>query len=124
MSYKIVSASTIDKLVNVVNEYIKQGYEPIGNFQHDNLMYCQTIYCRDEPKKTKEDEILFNKLRNKRKELSDAIGAPAYVVATNRMLESFIEMKPKTKEELHNIYGFSDQKINLYGNEFLKIINE
>lgn len=124
MSYKIITAKTIDELVSGVNQHLKQGYEPIGGFVATGLGVSQTLYAKDDVKRTKEDEILFNKLKNKRKELCDAIGAPAYVIATNRMLENLIELKPKTKEDLRNVYGFSEQKINLYGDELVKIINE
>ena len=124
MSYKIITAETIDELVSVVNQHLKQGYEPIGGFIPTRLGVSQTLYAKEELKRTKEDEILFNKLKNKRKELCDSIGAPAYVVATNRMLENLIELKPKTKEDLKNVYGFSEQRINLYGDEILKIINQ
>ena len=124
MSYKIVTSSSIDDLVVLVNEHLEKGYQPIGGFQLVKDRFAQSLYSAEKPGSSKEDQILYNKLKNKRKELADSIGAPAYVVATNRMLESLVSVKPKKKEELNEIYGFSPQKIDLYGDIFLNILNE
>lgn len=124
MSYKIVTSSSIDDLVVLVNEHLEKGYQPIGGFQLVKDRFAQTLYSTDKSATSKEEQILFNKLKNKRKELADSIGAPAYVVATNRMLESLVSVRPKRKEDLNEIYGFSEQKIKLYGDIFLDILNE
>lgn len=123
MSYKIITRNSITDLVLIVNQELEQGYKPIGGFQVVNNQVAQTLFA-DSITVNKEDETLFNKLKNKRKELSDKIAAPAYIVATNRMLESLVQIKPKNKDQLRNVYGFSEQKINLYGDIFLQIINE
>lgn len=127
MSYKIVVATDIDKLVALVNQYTKDGYEPVGGFKPmGGSSVAQTLFLKNTVNDGMShlDIMLYNKLKNKRKELADAIAAPAYVVATNRMLDSLVSLKPKTKEELAGIYGFAEQKISLYGDIFLKIINE
>ena len=124
MSYKIVTSYSIEDLVILVNEHLDRGYEPVGGFQILNDRFAQSLYSTEKSATSKQDQIIFNKLKNTRKELADSIGAPAYVVATNRMLESLVSLKPKRKEDLNEIYGFSDQKIKLYGDIFLRIINE
>ena len=124
MSYKIVGSKTIKDLVLLVNEHLEQGYVPIGGFQQIDGILAQTLYSSEKTKQQKDDIVLYNKLKNKRMELANGIGAPAYVVATNRMLESLVSIKPKHKEELREIYGFSQQKIDMYGDVFLDIINQ
>ena len=131
MNYQVVTATSLNNLVASVNEKMKQGYEPIGGFakiiEASIPVYCQTMYSQNTrytpPQTISKDEVLYNKLKNKRKELADKIAAPAYIVATNRMLDSLIGVKPKNKEELKSVYGFGEQRIQLYGDEFLSVVN-
>jgi superfamily II DNA helicase RecQ len=65
---------------------------------------------------------LYNVLKDKRMELAHNIRAPAYVVATNRTLNSMIEIMPRTLEDMKSVYGFGPHKMGLYGQEFLTVL--
>ena len=75
---------------------------------------------RTEP--SPKDVTLYNALREKRISAATEMGIPIYCVATNKMLNAIVATKPKTLDELRSIYGFGPNKVNLYGEMFLKVV--
>jgi len=67
---------------------------------------------------------LYNILSDKRMDLAHNIRAPAYVVASNKTLNSMIELKPRTLEDMKSVHGFGPHKLGLYGKEFLTVLLE
>ena len=68
-----------------------------------------------------EDTRLFEALKKKRIELSTTAGVPAYWIATNKALKSFVSLKPKTLVEMKSVFGFGPHKIANYGDDFLSV---
>lgn len=66
---------------------------------------------------------IYEELRNYRLEVSKKNNLKAYMVFTNEMLDTLVETKPRTKEELLQIKGFGDKKVEMYGEGILEIIN-
>ncbi len=136
MEYHIVSSSSIDLLPVQVNKLLSQGWEPTGGpFQlHTVGFYGQALIRKSNNtndnqqttvvKVSPQDTRLFNALKEKRMELANVIGAPAYCVATNKSLQSMLEIKPKTASELLAVVGFGPHKVSQYGDVFLKVIAE
>ena len=56
---------------------------------------------------------------NKSKELN----YKPYFIFSDKTLEELINKKPKNKVELKQIEGFGDKKIEMYGIDIIKIIN-
>ena len=73
-------------------------------------------------KRSPKDEALYNALREKRMAIATEMGIPAYCVATNKMLNAVVQMKPTTVDELRTIYGFGPNKVKLYGETILKVV--
>ena len=48
----------------------------------------------------------------------------AYIIFSDTTLNSLLELQPKTISELEKVYGFGPSKIELYGEDILKIINK
>jgi len=48
---------------------------------------------------------------------------PLYMVYNNAMIDDVIKENPKTKEELLKIKGFGQQKVDLFGEDILKLLN-
>jgi superfamily II DNA helicase RecQ len=67
---------------------------------------------------------LYNILSDKRMDLAYNIRAPAYVVASNKTLNSMIELKPRTLDDMKSVHGFGPHKLGLYGKEFLTVLLE
>lgn len=75
---------------------------------------------RTEP--SAQNDTLYNALREKRMAIATEMGIPAYCVATNKMLNAIVQMKPTTTDELRTIYGFGPNKVKLYGETILKVV--
>ncbi len=78
-------------------------------------------------KKTKVHELtdsdtLYEQLKKYRKQLSDLESVPAYVIFNDNTLHQLIEQLPMTKEELENVSGFGERKIEAYGDGIIDII--
>jgi superfamily II DNA helicase RecQ len=67
--------------------------------------------------------ILRNKLKKYRFNKSKELNYKPYFIFTDKSLNELVKKKPFNKEELKKVCGFSDIKIEKYGREILKIIN-
>lgn len=73
---------------------------------------------------TSEDQQrLFSALKNKRAELVKMQNVPPYIIFHDKTLIEFAIKKPNNIETMSSITGVGQKKIELYGQEFLSIIN-
>jgi len=68
------------------------------------------------------DEMLFERLRQRRKTLADARDVPAYVVFSDVALRQMAREYPTTKQELLRISGVGSRKLQEFGSVFLAAI--
>lgn len=66
---------------------------------------------------------LFNILRDLRRTLAADQNLPPYIIFSDASLKEMATYYPRTKEEFSQIKGVGDQKLNQYGEVFLKEIN-
>ena len=71
---------------------------------------------------TEREKIIYDKLVSWRTKKASTDDVPAYVVAHNKQLLEIIKMRVSTREELSNIKGFGERKIDKYGNEIIEIM--
>jgi ATP-dependent DNA helicase RecQ len=69
-----------------------------------------------------DDEALFEALRARRLELARSGRVPPYVVASDRTLREFAQMRPRTMDELIGIYGIGPAKAARYGEDLLAVV--
>lgn len=67
-------------------------------------------------------EELIKKLKAFRLERSRAENIKPYFIFNDNQMMNLIEKMPKTKDDLKNISGFGEVKVNKYGEEIIKII--
>jgi ATP-dependent DNA helicase RecQ len=77
---------------------------------------------RETPSEVFQDP-LFLKLKKLRKSLADAQSVPAYVVFSDAVLARMVESRPRTSEDFLKISGVGTNKLERYGEDFLKAIN-
>ncbi|KAI8966814.1 HRDC-domain-containing protein [Daldinia sp. FL1419] len=65
---------------------------------------------------------LFEKLASHRKRLAAKQNVPAYVIASNKILEQLAKDRPTDTSQLLKIKGIGDRKAEAYGDEWLEII--
>ena len=67
---------------------------------------------------------LWQALRNRRQQLADEKGIPAYMIFHDATLAEMVENRPETLEQLSNISGVGERKLADYGEEFLGVLDE
>ncbi|KAI2785241.1 HRDC-domain-containing protein [Daldinia loculata] len=65
---------------------------------------------------------LFGQLVSHRKRVAAAHDVPAYVIASNKVLEQLAKTRPTNKIQLLKVKGIRDRKVEAYGDEWLEII--
>ncbi|MEW6303524.1 MAG: DNA helicase RecQ [Verrucomicrobiota bacterium] len=68
------------------------------------------------------DELLFEKLRQLRKQLADAQGVPSYIVFGDVSLRLMAREYPANEAEFRRISGVGESKVRAYGAAFLEEI--
>ena len=70
------------------------------------------------------DNELLSRLKELRRELSEAAGVPAYIVFSNATLTDMCIRQPLTAAEFLEVSGVGKKKLEMYGRAFLKVIKE
>ena len=70
------------------------------------------------------DTPLFEALRLHRKQLAQEQGVPPYVILHDRTLAAICEHRPDSEEALSLIPGIGDRKLELYGDDLIRITLE
>jgi ATP-dependent DNA helicase RecQ len=68
------------------------------------------------------DRDLFERLRNVRVRLARERGVPPYVIFHDTTLRDMVERRPKTTDDLHEVYGVGAKKAAEFGDLFLDAI--
>ena len=71
-----------------------------------------------------EDIKLLLKLKKHRLKLAREKNSPAFIVFSDRTLNEMTYLKPKNLKEMSQVNGVGPQKLSLYGESFLKIIQQ
>ena len=69
------------------------------------------------------DEVLFERLRARRKRLADEMGVPPYIVFADTCLRWMSRQYPRNSEELLRVPGVGENKLRLYGSAMLEEIS-
>jgi len=70
-----------------------------------------------------DEYIIFDKLRNLRKELAEKAGIPVYAVFTNDQLAAMVKKPPKNVKDLLGITGVGESRIKQYGEAFVNLFS-
>ncbi|HSX33966.1 MAG TPA: HRDC domain-containing protein [Candidatus Saccharimonadales bacterium] len=71
---------------------------------------------------TKADPVLFEALRAWRADKARALNLPAYIIAHDKTLEQVAARKPATTNELLEVPGFGEKKVQAYGDDIVRIV--
>lgn len=134
-----------DKLIEYI-KYIEKNTDSYASSEKDIISSCNNILalCKKEETIAEEipllnineditdnnktininndDEIRTN-LKKYRLNKSRELNYKPYFIFSNKTLEELINKKPKNKVELKQIEGFGNKKIEMYGIDIIKIIN-
>lgn len=71
-----------------------------------------------------ETEILFEKLKNLRKQIADLQSVPPYVIFADSSLKLMAQLCPQDLTAFAKISGVSDRKLQQYGTQFISVIQD
>ena len=69
-----------------------------------------------------DDDALFEQLRALRRQIADREGVPAYVIFHDATLREIAAARPASEDELLDIGGVGERKLEKYGGEFLALL--
>ncbi len=69
-----------------------------------------------------EDNLIWNALRAKRRQIADDQDVPPYVIFHDATLMEMVESKPENHREMSQISGVGERKLALYADPFLAVI--
>lgn len=70
------------------------------------------------------NEALFEKLRVLRKEIAVTHGVPPYIIFSDKTLREICRHLPETLQEMRQISGVGEQKLEQYGESFISVVRE
>lgn len=88
------------------------------------LNFSAYAYSQKQPVHRKYDKDLFARLRFLRKQIADSENIPPYVVFNDATLQEMAEFMPETENEMLQINGVGERKLERFGNAFLGLIKE
>ena len=69
-----------------------------------------------------EEQQLFEKLRELRRSIAGELGMPAYIVLSDKSLQSLVAVRPTNMLQLDQCYGFGEHKKAQFGKRFIDMI--
>ena len=88
------------------------------------LNFSAYAYSQKQPAHRKYDKDLFARLRFLRKQIADSENIPPYIVFNDATLQEMAEFMPETENEMLQINGVGERKLERFGNAFLGLIKE
>ncbi|MDP6941141.1 MAG: HRDC domain-containing protein [Planctomycetota bacterium] len=120
-----------NRVVDVRKELVNHGNNPTWTFCVECLEHAPNVVKNPKAKESKidykdvlnaEDFSLFQKLREKRKQLALKDGSPVWSVANNAHIAAMAQARCQSKAELLKIDGFGESKVDKHGQAFLELI--
>jgi ATP-dependent DNA helicase RecQ len=68
------------------------------------------------------DRVLFEALRSLRRSIADERGVPPYLIFSDASLRDMARLRPATREQLRDVKGVGDWKLETFGDRFLAVI--
>jgi ATP-dependent DNA helicase RecQ len=145
-TFGIGAAYSDNQWRSIFRQLVVRGFLSVEHGQFGALRLTQsargllrgetTLQLREEPDKPKkrrasvrielelEDEDLMDALRETRREIASAHGIPPYVIFHDATLVDMIQQRPQRVEDLLQISGIGQAKLEKYGQIFLDIIHQ
>lgn len=134
-TYGIMKDYSKDDLKEFINTLIANGYLNYnGEFpvvtpnekSRNIVMGEEKVLFKEERKVQRivEDNELFISLKNLRREIAENEGVPPYIVFGDNTLKEMSLRMPITREQLLDISGVGEKKIDKYGDEFIEKVKE
>ncbi|MBS4195971.1 DNA helicase RecQ [Lederbergia citri] len=134
-TFGIMKERTQKEVSEFIDFLTAEGYLQPTDGQYPILMLTESagnVLRGNEPVMRKEkvriaqivaDNDLFERLRELRREFAEKEKVPPYVIFSDATLREMSAVLPQTENELLQIKGIGERKLEAYGADFLSIIN-
>jgi ATP-dependent DNA helicase RecQ len=78
--------------------------------------------AQEEPASQAEAELLFDRLRQLRKQIADEQGMPPYMIFADSSLKAMAQTRPQTRSTFAKVSGVGSHKLERYGDRFTAAI--
>ncbi len=135
-TYGLLQDYTLKEIVDLINVLIAEGYIfltegkfPVAKLKPKGVQVLkgqeQVFYKRQKKKeKVAPDNLLFEKLRALRKDISEKERVPPYVVFSDKTLREISQNCPTDNSSMLNIHGVGETKLKKYGSQFMELVKE
>ena len=135
-TYGSLQDMTEKEIVDLINVLIAEGYLSLTEGQYPLLRLTgnaapvlngqANVFQKVQPRKQAvvADDLLFERLRLLRKELSARENVPPYIIFADSTLHEMSRLCPIDKESLLAVKGVGAAKLDRYGALFLKVISD
>lgn len=106
------------KVIDVTNK----GSQAINKKSLDDPQLMRELFEEKATQLTARSKILFEKLKNLRKEISKSINKPAFIICTDKVLREVAKQEPGDVDSLLSIKGIGNHFIEEYSSLFLNEI--
>ena len=106
------------KVIDVTNK----GSQAVNTKSLDNPQLMRELFEEKATQLTARSKILFEKLKNLRKEISKSINKPAFIICTDKVLREVAKQEPGDVDSLLSIKGIGNHFIEEYSSLFLNEI--
>lgn len=69
-----------------------------------------------------DEEALFQRLRELRRDIAQEIGKPPYIVFSDRTLRDMARIRPVTDAQFLAVNGVGESKLRQYGRRFMEAV--
>ncbi len=135
-TYGLLQDMTEKEIVDLINVLIAEGYLSLTEGQYPLLRLTgnaapvlngqANVFQKVQPRKQAVivDDLLFERLRMLRKELSTQENVPPYIIFSDNTLHEMSRLCPTDEESLLSVKGVGAAKFEHYGAQFLGVIRD
>lgn len=105
-----------------LSQRILNGSQQVWLVKAEPAVFAKQAEPQQKTKTAVIQDQLFDRLKTIRKRLADAQNVPPYIIFNDNTLSEMVAKRPGNRQQLLEISGVGQRKMELYGDEFLKEI--
>lgn len=122
--YNVLSLTEFAKIALSQRKKIFLPFTPTGKTGKPDSNLLTNLQKKSKVQFSDKEVKLQDALKTLRKKLAEEYNVPPYIIFGDKTLEQLVYEKPLSDFELENVYGLAAKKIERYGEQIIKVIEE
>ena len=122
--YNVLSLTEFAKIALSQRKKIFLPFTPTGKTGKPDSNLLTNLQKKSKVQFSDKEVKLQEALKTLRKKLAEEYNVPPYIIFGDKTLEQLVYEKPLSDFELENVYGLAAKKIERYGEQIIKVIEE